>query len=62
MAALAAAGDGWRRVSVGGLLERLGAAQGLVQMPEKVEREGQLRTLPGVHPGDGFYAAVLERV
>ena len=58
---LAAAGEGWRQVPVGALLERLGAVQGLVQRPEKVEREGQLRTLPGVHPGDGFYAAVLER-
>jgi 16S rRNA (cytosine967-C5)-methyltransferase len=24
-------------------------------------RDGALRTLPGVHEGDGFYAAVLER-
>ncbi|WP_433969111.1 hypothetical protein [Tunturiibacter gelidiferens] len=29
-------------------------------MPSAV-RDGALRTLPGVHGGDGFYAVVLER-
>jgi 16S rRNA (cytosine967-C5)-methyltransferase len=24
-------------------------------------RDGALRTLPGIHPCDGFYAVVLER-
>ena len=59
---LAKAGDVWRRLPIGTLLERLGAEQGFAVTPENVQRDGQLRTLPGVHPGDGFYAAVLERV
>ncbi len=59
---LAAAVDRWRRVPVGSLLSRLGPEQGLAQAPTGVERKGDLRTIPGVNPGDGFYAAVLERV
>lgn len=59
---LAKSGDGWRRLPVGGLLERLGVEQGLAMAVQGVEREGQLRTVPGVNPGDGFYVAVLERV
>jgi 16S rRNA (cytosine967-C5)-methyltransferase len=54
---------GLRRVSVAGLLGELGE-QGI--LPRGVElgsavREGALRTLPGVHGCDGFYAVVLER-
>jgi 16S rRNA (cytosine967-C5)-methyltransferase len=49
---VAAAGGGWRRVPVAGLLQAEFA--GMV-------REGALRTLPGVDPCDGFYAVVLER-
>lgn len=47
-----AAAGGWRRVPVSPLLK-----------PEfgGMVREGALRTLPGVDPCDGFYAAVLER-
>lgn len=29
--------------------------------PAALARDGYLRTLPGVHPGDGFFAAVLTR-
>jgi 16S rRNA (cytosine967-C5)-methyltransferase len=54
---------GLRRVSVAGLLGELGE-QGI--LPRGVElgsavRQGALRTLPGVHGCDGFYAVVLER-
>jgi 16S rRNA (cytosine967-C5)-methyltransferase len=54
---------GLRRVSVAELLGELGE-QGIlldrVEMGSMV-RGGALRTLPGVHGCDGFYAAVLER-
>ena len=46
---------GWRRVPVQGLLEGLGIEAG------SMESGGALRTLPGVHACDGFYAVVLER-
>ena len=52
-----AVAGGWKRVPMEGLIERvagMGSAEGLV-------RDGALRTLPGVHPCDGFYAVVLER-
>ena len=52
---LAVVGEGWRRIGV----EEL-AVSG-VELGEMV-RDGALRTLPGVHPCDGFYAVVLERV
>ena len=45
------------RVAVAGLL---GGLPGLRIEPQSVIREGALRTLPGVHPCDGFYAVVLE--
>jgi len=55
--------SGVRRVSVDGLIAELGE-QGIffsgVDLDSAV-RDGALRTLPGVHDGDGFYAAVLER-
>lgn len=50
-----AAVGGARRVPVEVLLEGLG-----VRLEDAV-RDGALRTLPGVHPCDGFYAVVLER-
>jgi 16S rRNA (cytosine967-C5)-methyltransferase len=54
---------GVRRVSVEGLLGEL-AEQGVllkgVELGSAV-REGALRTLPGVHGCDGFFAVVLER-
>jgi 16S rRNA (cytosine967-C5)-methyltransferase len=56
-------GVGLRRVSVAGLLAELGE-QGIllggVELGSAV-RDGALRTLPGVHGCDGFYAVVLER-
>ena len=51
-AVVAAVAGGWRRVDVAGLHAAV--------TPEMV-REGALRTLPGVHPCDGFFAVVLER-
>ncbi len=54
---------GVRMVSVEGLTAEL-REQGIffsgVDLDSAV-RDGALRTLPGVHDGDGFYAAVLER-
>ncbi len=55
--------DGVRRVPVGGLLAELGE-QGILR-PDvgfgSMVREQALRTLPGLHGCDGFFAAVLER-
>ena len=52
-----------RRVPVGELIAQLGE-QGVllagVDLGSAV-REGALRTLPGVHGCDGFFAVVLER-
>ncbi len=45
------------RVSPGDLVARI---PGLAPVPPMI-RDGALRTLPGVHPCDGFYAVVLER-
>jgi 16S rRNA (cytosine967-C5)-methyltransferase len=52
-----------RRVSVAGLLAELGAQGILLNGVEldSAERDGALRTLPGVHGCDGFFAVVLER-
>jgi len=55
-------GTNIRRVPVGDLLERL-AASGVLNSDanlRSVVREGNLRTLPGIHPCDGFFATVLE--
>jgi 16S rRNA (cytosine967-C5)-methyltransferase len=55
--------EGLRRVPVDGLLAEL-TRQGILQPGVELEsavREGALRTLPGVHPCDGFFAVVLER-
>jgi 16S rRNA (cytosine967-C5)-methyltransferase len=55
---------GLRKVPVEGLLAKLGEQAVLrddVALVSMV-RDGALRTLPGVHGCDGFYAVVLERV
>jgi 16S rRNA (cytosine967-C5)-methyltransferase len=56
-------GSGLKLVSVEGLIAELGE-QGIllhgVELGSAV-RDGALRTLPGVHGCDGFYAVVLER-
>jgi len=54
---------GLRRVSVAGLLGELGEQGILLRGVElgSAVREGALRSLPGVHGCDGFYAVVLER-
>ena len=57
------ASGGWGRVAVDGLLEGLalcGVLAGDAGLDAAV-RDGRLRTLPGVHGCDGFFAAVLER-
>lgn len=54
---------GWRRIPVDGLLEKV-REQGFLREDIDLRssvREGDLRTLPGVHPCAGFFAAVLER-
>jgi 16S rRNA (cytosine967-C5)-methyltransferase len=54
---------GVRKVSVGGLIAELGEQAVLLKGVElgSAVRNGALRTLPGVHGCDGFYAVVLER-
>jgi 16S rRNA (cytosine967-C5)-methyltransferase len=55
--------NGARRVPVEGLIAEL-EAQGVLLDDINLEsavRDGVLRTLPGVHGCDGFYAVVLER-
>ena len=42
------------------LIGLLGTIPGLKVTPASMIREGALRTLPGVHPCDGFYAVVFE--
>ncbi len=55
------AGGRWRRVAVDGLIGALvGVLREGVDLRSAV-RDGALRTLPGVHGCDGFYAVVLER-
>jgi 16S rRNA (cytosine967-C5)-methyltransferase len=57
-------GAEFRRVPVDGLLDSLSASGVLragVDLASAV-RDGALRTLPGVHGCDGFYAVVVERV
>ena len=53
---------GLRRISVAGLLAGL-EEQGILRGVESgsMVRDGTLRTLPGVHGCDGFFAVVLER-
>ncbi len=60
-ALIAETGSAWRRVDTQSLLDELrerGVLQG--ELKDAV-RDRALRTLPGVHAVDGFYAAVLER-
>lgn len=47
-----------RRVPIESVLASAGLATGI--KPETMVRNGALRTLPGIHPGDGFFAVVLE--
>ncbi|HWZ49932.1 MAG TPA: transcription antitermination factor NusB [Granulicella sp.] len=59
-----ASGTEFRRVPVDGLLQSLAASGVLragVDLGSAV-RDGALRTLPGVHGCDGFYAVVVERL
>jgi 16S rRNA (cytosine967-C5)-methyltransferase len=53
---------GVRRVPVDGVMAELVAGGVLVGELSSAVRDGALRTLPGVHGCDGFYAAVLERI
>ena len=53
-----AVASGWQRVSVAELLPKI---PGITGDTATMVRDGALRTLPGVHPCDGFYAVVLER-
>jgi len=55
--------SGVRRVSVDALMAELGEQGILLHGAElrSAVRDGALRTLPGLHGCDGFYAAVLER-
>ena len=65
VAEVLAATEGFRVVPVDGILDLLAASE--VVTPEGRERlrsatDGDfLRTLPGMHPCDGFFAAVVER-
>ncbi len=54
-------GEGLRRVPVEGLLDMLHMKGVLLKEFPSATRDGALRTLPGVHGGDGFFAVVVER-
>jgi len=58
------AGENFQRVPVDGILEALRAAGAFRDGfdPQSAVRDGALRTLPGVHPCDGFFAVVLESI
>ena len=58
-----AVADGVRRIAVEGLLAELGEQGTLLKGVEldSAVRGGDLRTLPGVHGCDGFFATVFER-
>jgi 16S rRNA (cytosine967-C5)-methyltransferase len=43
-------------------LERLKNESELIWPPDSLVRGPYLRTLPGIHPCDGFFAAILERI
>ena len=60
-AVLAEIGSGWTRIPVEGLLGALRERQIVTSELHDAVQNGALRTLPGVHPVDGFYAVVLER-
>lgn len=60
---VAAAANGWTRMRVGELMEKL-QSSGVLRRSlawKSMVREDHLQTLPGVHGCDGFYAVVLER-
>lgn len=52
---------GFRRVAVDGLIETLRHSGVLSEDLGSAVRDGALRTLPGMHECDGFYAVVVER-
>jgi 16S rRNA (cytosine967-C5)-methyltransferase len=55
-------GDGEARlVPIEPLLDQLVEKGALREPLVGAVREGCLRTLPGMHPGDGFFAALFER-
>jgi 16S rRNA (cytosine967-C5)-methyltransferase len=61
-----AAESGMRRVPIEPMIAKLvhtGALRADVgaMLIDSAVRDGALRTLPGIHPCDGFFAAVLER-
>ncbi len=58
---LKACGEEWRRISLDGCLEQLRQRGVLLGGAMDLVRDGGLRTLPGVHPVDGFYAVLLGR-
>ena len=49
------------RVPVDGVMAELAEKNVLKREMGSAVRDGALRTLPGVHGGDGFYAVILER-
>ena len=55
------ADGGFRRVAVEGLVASLRERGMLKDGLDSAMRDGALRTLPGVHGCDGFYAVVVER-
>lgn len=57
----ALAGSAFRRVPVDGLVESFRDSGMLIAESGTLMRNGALRTLPGVHGCDGFYAVVVER-
>ena len=59
-AVLAEVGAKWKQTDAGDLLRAL-RERGVLQGEFDAVRGGALRTLPGVHPVDGFYARVLTR-
>jgi len=54
----------FQRVSVDGFMRSLRSSGALLEDAAlaSATRDGALRTLPGVHPCDGFFAVVIERV
>jgi 16S rRNA (cytosine967-C5)-methyltransferase len=55
-----------RQLPIAPLIQQLGRSELLPRksaemLLQTAVRNGALRTLPGVHPCDGFYAAVLQR-
>jgi 16S rRNA (cytosine967-C5)-methyltransferase len=58
-----AEGNGFRLRDCGAELEQLRTEGELTWAgPDSLTRSPYLRTLPGIHPCDGFFAAILERI